>query len=199
VGGSGGGGAAGAAGSSAGSAGASNTPACWTFTLADTLLTEADACLGIAGWNEVERDPMTPATTVDQSYVDGQVCFEGTVAGTGWGAVYNFSFIERDGQGLSWNADEQGVGGFELEFSGAQRPSRLEIKYSDIERDACRVLSPVVSVQVPFESTHPNCATNPTSTGVPDVTRLEALRLVFPVFASAPYEVDFCLRIRALP
>jgi hypothetical protein len=33
---------------------------------------------------------------------------------------------------------------------------------------------------------------------VPDAAELEALRLVFPVLQSA-YDVDFCVRIRALP
>jgi hypothetical protein len=195
-----GGSAAGAGGAGAGgSGGASNTPACWTFTLEDTLLTEADACLDIDGYNEVVTDLDTPATTLDQYYSNGRVCFEGTVAGTGWGAVYNFSFIASDGNGLTWDAETQSVSGFELELSGEQLPPKLEIKYTDSDGDFCRVLSPVVSVQVPFDSTHPGCFTPPTSSVVPDVSELEALRLVFPVRPQSAYDVDFCVRIRALP
>jgi hypothetical protein len=161
-------------------------------------LTDEEACVGIVGYNEIETDPDSPSTTVDQSYSNGQVCFEGTVGSDGWGAVYNFSFIQTDGQGLTWNAEAPGVGGFELELSGTQRPSKLDIKYTDSDGDFCRVLSPVVSVQVPFDSTHPGCVAQPTSTLVPNAGELEALRLVFPVLQSA-YDVDFCVRIRALP
>ena len=168
-------------------------PACWTIALEDDTHVASDNCLGINGWNAVETDPLAPATSLGTSYSDGEVCFTGSIANSGWGAVYNLTLDDTD----PWNAVAAGVGGFELQATGASLPPQMQLKYTDDSAgDFCSVITPAASVEVPFSNAHPGCSTS--SSSVTDAIDLTYIRLVFPPAASA-YAVDFCLGIRAIP
>jgi hypothetical protein len=190
------GGGSGASGAS-GAGGASSSPECWTIALNDSTHSDTSNCLGIEGWNAITVDTQAPPTVVDVSYENGKVCFDGTITSNKWGAVYNFTFAPGDGEN-SWNAETHGVGGFELGVSGPVLPPKIEFKYTDSgSDDCCRVIQPVSTVEIPFESTHPGCDTT-TSTATPDTARLTHIRLAMPP-AQAAYEIDFCVQLRAIP
>jgi hypothetical protein len=174
-------------------AGPSAAPSCWTVALNASTHTTASNCLDIHGWNSAVVDETT-ATTLTTSYANGKVCFEGALATQGWGIVYNFTFADT----ATWNAATRGVAGLDLEVTGSTPPPKLEVIYTvNGNQDFCRELQPVVSANVPFSSTHPDCSTNAASP-VPDPTALTHLRLHFPVAATTrPF--DFCLGIRAAP
>jgi hypothetical protein len=186
--------ASGAGGASAGSgtadAASAEDPACWSVPLSADTHTAATNCLGIYGWNALEADPES-STSIDVSYREGKVCFEGSVANSGWGAVYSLTFANRN----AWDANELGLTGFEFDVSGAALPAEVEFIYTSAGSDYCRVIAPAGTLSIPFTSTHPGCSTNPAAS-VPNTTTLTYLRWHFPV-ESAAYVVDFCLGIRA--
>jgi hypothetical protein len=169
---------------------ASLGPDCWIVTLNDTTHISSNNCLGIYGWNDVEQE----GSTVVSSYENGQVCFDGTIGTTGWGAVYNLTLADDD----AWDGATQGVGGFQFAMTGATLPSSLQIKYTqEGAGDFCRAFTPGPAVQVPFSSAHPSCSTDPEA-ATPDASELTYIRLVFLPKASS-YDVDFCMQIRAIP
>lgn len=171
---------------------ASSAPACWTVQLSDKTQATSGNCLGIYGWNDVVVDEGS-STTLELSYRSGQACLEGTIAASGWGAVYNFTFADT----ASWNAAALGVTGFELRVVGPLPPAELEFIYTDGRGDFCRRIAPVATTVVPFDATHPDCATSPAQE-VPDANALSFIRLHMPV-ASSARNVDFCLQLRAVP
>jgi hypothetical protein len=172
----------------------SAAPPCWVVQLNDTTHIADNNCLGIRGWNDVETDPSSAQTSVALSYRNGDVCFAGTIAPGGWGAVYSLTFANES----NWNAANLGVNGFEFEMTGPLLPNRLEVIYTDsVEGDHCRIITPAPTVTVPFDSAHPGCSTD-ASRGAPDPTRLTDLRLHWPAAASA-YDFDFCLELGAVP
>jgi hypothetical protein len=199
-------GSAGAAGS-AGSAGADGTPdaggsagqggsagsgsglACWTLELTDGTQDSSNSCLGIVGGNSVEADT---GTSLSLSYQNGDPCFSGTVASTGWGAVYIFEFANSG----TWNASAAGVTGFSFASRGANPPASLNVYYKDPDgEDYCRTIAPGETA-VPFANTHPDCSTNAASATV-DPTQMDELILAF-LPRSPAYAVNFCLQITAL-
>jgi hypothetical protein len=167
-------------------------PDCRVVHLTDSTHRAADNCVGIGGWNEVVTDPST-ASTMSLSYRDGNVCFLGTVVPVGWGAVYNLTFANED----AWNATDFEVGGLQLDATGPSLPPEIEVIFTDDEADFCLVVTPTASTLIPFESAHEECATDPDLDTL-DATALFFLRLHLPI-ATATYDVDFCLRIRAIP
>lgn len=170
-----------------------DTPSCWTLDLTDSTHDSSSNCLGIHGWNTVEVEA---PTAVAVTYEGGKVCFDGQIARApdSWGAVYSLTFANQN----SWNAAEQGVTGFALDVSGPTPATEVRVIYtSGSGSDYCRVVKPLTSTSVPFDTTHPNCATDP-SAPVPSPTALKFLRLAF-IPKPAPYTIDFCLGIRALP
>lgn len=184
-----GGSAAGGTSGTGGAGGTSGDPACWVISLDAEQQTVG--CLGIDGWNDIEVDS---PSSVDMTYANGKVCFDGTIATSGWGAVYNFAFNTNEYD--PWNASSRGVGGFELGISGSLPPPRIDFKYTiDDQGDWCRSISPVTTVEIPFASTHPGC--QPTGS-VPDATKLTLIRLAMEP-RQAAYELDFCVQLRALP
>ena len=203
------GGSAGTAGSagSAGSAGAGGSPdaggsagqggaagsgsglACWTLELTSNSHDTSSNCVGIAGSDNVQTDT---GTTFSVSYQNGDPCFVGTIAASGWGAVYNFGFATGSNK---WNATTNGVTGFNFVSRGTTPPSSLKVIYKDPSGDDfCRV---IVSgdVSVPF-SDAPNC-TNGTSDTV-EATQMDELILAFTPRGGQSYSVNFCLQISAL-
>jgi len=140
---------------------------------------------------------------VNLTYQDGRACFDGTIAATGWGAVYNFAFagggIPSDGD--VWNATNVGVTGFELTTTGASLPPSFGLVFSVNNgagfRDYCHGIGTGV-VSVPFsDAVREDCANTPDTGNLSDLTQLEFLRLSFPITGSS-YPVDFCLQLRAL-
>jgi hypothetical protein len=181
----------GSAGASAGgAAGAGSQPACWTLELADPTHDASSNCLGIYGWNQIQRDTDQGSTTVALSYQNGDPCFAGTVDSVGWGATYTLTFANE----AAWNATSAGVTGFDFLYSGAQQPASLHVIYKDDRAiDFCRAIGPG-ETSVPFSDGHPSCS----STGSTVVlTKLSEIILAFPV-NSQPYDVNFCVQIRAL-
>ena len=169
---------------------ASLGPDCWVVTLNDETHIAANNCLDIYGWNAVEVEGSTVAT----SYQDGQVCFDGTIGTTGWGAVYNLTLADDN----PWDGATPGVGGFQFAMTGATLPSSLQIKYTQSGAgDFCRAITPGPAVQVPFSSAHPSCSTDPEA-DTPDASALTYIRVVFLPQSSA-YDIDFCMQIRAIP
>jgi hypothetical protein len=191
-------GGVGAAGAGSGSSGAAGTggadsgPACWTLELTDPTHDSASNCLGIYGWNQIERDPQDGQTTVALSYQNGDPCFTGTVDSLGWGATYTLTFADD----TAWNASSAGVTGFDFLYRGAKQPASLRVIYKDdSSTDFCRVIG-AGETAVPFSAGHPNCSTS-ASSGTVTVTKLRELILAFPV-NNQPYDVDFCVQLRAL-
>ncbi len=173
---------------------ASAGPDCWVVVLNDSTHIADNNCLGVHGWNAVETDPSTD-TTVAVSYEDGNVCFSGSILDDSgsWGAVYSLTLAN----GAFWNAEALGVGGFQLEATGASLPPRVEVIYTTGDGDFCRVITPAAAVAVPFDTTHRDCDTG-AGLAVPDPSQVSYLRLHVPI-ASDEYALDFCLRIRAIP
>jgi hypothetical protein len=200
-----GGSSAGTGGSSAGTAGtggtSGDTPACWTFELTTTNADHDSNCVGVDGYNQIE---VNSPSSVTLSYENGDACFSGTIAATGWGAVYShvFANLGAANDSLSWDATEYGVTGFELTTTGDALPPSFKVTYAiniDNTRleDYCQTIGTGPAL-VPFAgATRDSCGGGDTG-ALTDTTELEALRLSFPVGTNA-YSVDFCLRIRALP
>jgi len=176
---------------------ASLGPECWIVTLNDTTHLASNNCLGINGWNDVETDPDSDGTDLDNStYRDGQVCFEGSVDSDGWGGVFNLTLANES----LWDGAALGVGGFQFAMTGATLPppSALQIKYTQSGAgDFCRAIAAGPAVQVPFASAHPSCSTDP-GAATPDASKLTDVRLVFLPLSGA-YDVDFCMQLRAIP
>lgn len=186
AGGSAGTGAGGAAGST-GQGGAE--AACWTLQLTATAYGLASNCIGVQGSNNVILD--TP-TTLALSHDNGDPCFTGTIASTGWGAVYELTFDGEDDD--EWNASGAGVTGFEFAYRGEAPPSSLKVIYKDPSGvDNCHFIEPGTT-SVPFSVAHPGCGA---SGATVNSTRLTEMILAFPV-KSQPYGVDFCVQLRAL-
>jgi hypothetical protein len=173
---------------------ASAGPDCWVVVLNDSTHIVDNNCLGVYGWNAVETDPDTDSE-VTLSYENGGVCFAGTIVAEddSWGAVYNLTLAD----GANWNAETLGVGGFQLEASGASLPPRAEVIYTSSGSDYCRAITPAAAVSVPFDTTHPGCDTG-TGLPVPNAAAVSFLRLHLPT-AADDYALDFCLRVRAVP
>jgi hypothetical protein len=169
---------------------ASSVPSCWAITLSDTTHSATSNCLNIQGWNNAVSDPDSN-TSVEVSYANGNVCFDGHIDSKGWGAVYSLTFANEQ----VWNAATRGVTGFDLEVSGPAPAPRVEVIYTS-GSDFCRLVAPLTSVSVPFASTHPGCST--TASAVPNPETLTFLRLHWPIAASQ-YDFDFCLGLRARP
>ena len=198
------GGAAGTAGSSAGTGGtggtSGDTPACWTFELTTPNADHESNCVGVEGYNQIEVDEEN--SSVSLTYEDGKACFEGTIAATGWGAVYSHVFrnLGAANDSLVWDATEYGVTGFELTTSGDELPPSFKVTYAiNVDntglRDYCQTIGTGAAL-VPFAgAARENCSGSDTG-ALTDVTELEALRLSFPV--TSGYDVDFCLQIRAV-
>jgi hypothetical protein len=167
-------------------------PDCRVVYLTDSTHRAVDNCVGIGGWNEVVTDPST-ASTMSLSYRNGNVCFLGRVVPAGWGAVYNLTLANED----AWNATDFEVDGFELDATGPSLPPEIEVIFTDDEADFCSFVTPTASTLIPFESAREECATNP-GVDTLDATALFFLRLHLPI-ATMAYDVEFCLRIRALP
>jgi hypothetical protein len=189
-----------AGGGSAGSSG--GNPACWTFDLTTNAADADSNCVGIDGWNEIAVDEAN--SDVSQSYEGGGVCFEGTIAGSGWGATYNFALAGAGTatDGDVWNAAAAGVTGFELTTSGDDLPPSFEVTYAINNggtgyTDYCQDIGTGTAL-VPFSGAlRENCSGANTGT-LTDLTQLEFLRISFPVTSGNAYPVDFCLHIRAL-
>lgn len=200
-----GGTSAGTGGSSAGTAGtggtSGDTPECWTFNLTTPNADHESNCVGVEGYNQIAVDEENSDVSLD--YEDGKACFEGTIAGTGWGAVYSHVFrnLGAANDSLVWDATAYGVTGFELTTSGDALPPSFTVTYAiNIDntslRDYCQSIGTGTAL-VPFGSaTRENCSGSDTGT-LTDLTELEALRLSFPVTTGSAYAVDFCLQIRA--
>lgn len=173
---------------------ASAGPDCWVVVLNDPTHITDNNCLGIHGWNAVETDPDAD-TAVALTYETGNVCFSGSIrAESGsWGAVYSLTLAN----GSLWDAEERGVGGFQLEAAGVNLPPQIEVIYSTGTGDFCRAITPAAVVPVPFDTTHRDCDTG-SGLEVPDPSAVSYLRLHLPI-ASDDYAVDFCLRVRAIP
>jgi hypothetical protein len=165
--------------------------ACWTLELSDGTHDSSSNCVGIAGDNNVETDT---GTSLSLSYQNGDPCFTGTIASTGWGAVYIMQFAS----GSNWNATAAGVTGFAFASRGATPPSSLNVYYkgNGDSTDYCRSIAPGETA-VPFADAHPkpNCSANSGSTV--DTTEMEELILAF-LPRSPAYSVNFCLQISAL-
>ena len=159
--------------------------------------------MGVDGWNEIAVD--TANSSVSQSYSSGDVCFDGTISASGWGATYNFALASGGSatDGDVWDAADAGVTGFELTTSGAALPPSFEVTYAINRDDAgytdyCQDIGTGAAL-VPFAGAlRENCSGSSSTGALTDVTELEFLRLSFPVTGSA-YSVDFCLHLRALP
>jgi hypothetical protein len=107
--------------------------------------------------------------------------------------VYELTFAGDDDGSSVWNASGAGVTGFAFAYRGSDPPSSLKVIYKDPSGDDnCHFISG--STSVPFSVTHPGCGT---SGGTVDSSRLMEMILAFPVL-SQPYDVDFCVQIRAL-
>lgn len=204
AGGRGGNDAAGAGGSGAGAGGSAGTgsagvaggtgqggaeAACWTLELTAAAYGLASNCLGVQGSSNVFLD--TP-TTLALSYDGGDPCFTGTIASTGWGAVYELTFEGEDDD--EWNASGAGVTGFEFAYRGDDPPSSLKVIYKDPSGvDNCHFIEPGTT-SVPFSVAHPGCGSSGSTV---DSARLTEIILAFPIQSQA-YGVDFCVQLRAL-
>jgi hypothetical protein len=178
------GGVAGAGGST-GQGGAET--ACWTLELTSTYGSGSN-CVGANGTSNVVADT---GTTLALSHDGGDPCFSGTIASTGWGAVYELTFAAEPSV---WNASGAGVTGFEFAYRGTEQPSSVRVLYKDPSGvDNCRVIGPGTT-SVPFSVAHPGC--NASGTTV-DSARLVEMILAFTP-KTQPYDVDFCMQIRAL-
>jgi hypothetical protein len=198
-----GGTSAGTGGSSAGTGGtggtSGGTPECWTFNLTTPNADHESNCVGVEGYNQIEVDQANSSVSLD--YENGEVCFDGTIAATGWGAVYSHVFrnLGAANDSLVWDATAYGVTGFELTTSGDDLPPSFTVTYAvNVDnsslRDYCQSIGTGAAL-VPFAgATRDNCGNG--TGALTDTTELEALRLSFPVTGAA-YEVEFCLRIRA--
>ena len=165
--------------------------ACWVVRLSDTTHSASNNCLGINGWNDTQRDPGSD-TVVTSSYANGEVCFEGTIATGGWGAIFNLTLNDTN----AWNATAAGVSGFQFEHSGPSLPPEIRVIYDDgAPGDFCHRITPATSNFVPFSSTHPGCNS---SGAVPNVTDLRFIRLALPP-GTSDYDIDYCVTIRAIP
>lgn len=195
------GGASAGAGGSAGSGGASGSAgaggstgeggagtACWTLELSSTYGSGSN-CVGVTGTSNVVADT---GTTLGLSYDNGDPCFSGTIASSGWGATYELTFDDEEGG--AWNASGAGVTGFEFAYRGSEQPSSVRVYYKDPSGvDNCYVIGPG-STPVPFSAAHPGCNS---SGNTVDSARMAEMILAF-IPKSQPYDVDFCIQIRAL-
>ena len=137
---------------------------------------------------------MDTGTTLELSHDSGDPCFSGTIASTGWGAVYELTFAGDDNDDGVWNASGAGVTGFEFAYRGSDQPSSLNVYYKDPSGvDNCYVIGPGTT-SVPFSAAHPGCNSSGETV---DTARLDEVILAF-VGRSTPYVVDFCVQIRAL-
>lgn len=184
---SGSGGASGTAG--AGGQGGAEAP-CWTLELTPTTYDSSSNCIGVHGTSAVN---VHTDSTLELSYDSGDPCFTGTIASTGWGAVYELTFAGDDNGDGVWNASSAGVTGFEFAYRGSGQPSSLRVYYKDPSGvDNCYVIGPG-STSVPFSIAHPGCTTSGETV---DTARMDEVILAFPV-RSDPYDADFCVQIRA--
>jgi hypothetical protein len=166
---------------------------CWTLELTQQSYDPQSNCVGVHGSTTLTTDATT-STTLSVSYDNGDVCFTGTVATSGWGAVYEVTFAGDDDGNSVWNASETHVTGFEFAQRGSEQPDSLRVIYKDPSGvDNCDVIGPGTS-SVPFSAAHPGC--NDSGNTV-DTTRLVEMILAF-VPRSQPYDLDFCVQIRAL-
>ncbi len=179
----------GSAGSGSGGAGG-GPPACWTLELTDGSHDSSSNCLGIVGNNKIEKDTNTSLTL---SYEDGDPCFTGSIPSSGWGATFELDFAPTG----SWDAEAEGVTGFEVAYRGSQQPPSVRVIYKQTgsSTDFCRVISPGTT-EVPFSVAHPSCSTS--SSTVVDATRLDTLILALVPSGGSSYPVDFCIKLRAL-
>jgi hypothetical protein len=169
-------------------------PGCRALYLSDSTHSADDNCVGVNGWNAVVTDETTTPeqTVVTLSYQDGQACFEGTIEPVGWGAVFNLTFANEQ----AWDATDFDVEGFRLDFTGPSLPPSFQVIYTE-DSDFCQLITPPASASLLFADSHPNCTGSAGSTA-PDPGALRYLRLPFPVRTTA-YDVDFCLRLVAIP
>lgn len=174
-----------------GSGGSAPLAACRTFELSDTTQSSASNCVGIVGWNAVAKDT---GSTLALSFQDGDPCFSGTIAASGWGAVYDLTFTE--GNGSTWNATSHGVTGFNFLSRGASPPASFKVIYKGTgATDFCRVVSSG-NASVLFSEAHPSCSSN-ASDRIVDTTELVELILAFTPSSQA-YALNFCLQMTAL-
>ena len=163
---------------------------CWTLELTPTTYDSASNCIGVHGTSAVN---VHTDSTLELSYDSGDPCFTGTIASTGWGAVYELTFAGDDNGDGVWNASSAGVTGFEFAYRGSGQPSSLRVYYKDPSGvDNCYVIGPG-STSVPFSIAHPGCTASGETV---DTARMDEVILAFPV-RSDPYDVDFCVQIRA--
>ncbi len=183
-------GGTGSAGTGTGGGTSADAP-CWTLELTPESYDPESNCIGVHGTSTVTTDT---GTTLALSYDNGDPCFTGTVASTGWGAVYELTFAGDDDGGSVWNASATSVAGFEFAYRGSEQPSSLRVLYKDPSGvDNCDVIGPGTT-QVPFTAAHPGCSATGNTV---DTARLVEMILAF-VPRSTAYDVDFCMQIRAL-
>lgn len=187
-GGSAGEGSAGASGSAG--TGGNEEEACRTLELTDGTHDSSTNCLGIAGTNLIQKDTNT---TLSIGYQNGNPCFTGTIAGSGWGATFEMDLAPGSG---SWNANTPGVTGFAFTFLGDELPPTMRVIYKQTgsSTDFCRTITPGNN-EVPFSAGHPSCS----ATGsVVNTTLLNELILAIVPSGGSSYPVSFCVEIRAL-
>jgi hypothetical protein len=166
-------------------------PTCTTLEMTSRNNDSSSNCAGIVGENylDVHSD-----STLVVSYENGDPCFSGTIATTGWGAVYNLWF--NPDRSL-WDATSHGVTGFSFKSSGTSQVAALNVYYKDPDGiDYCRTIAPG-EVAVPFADAHPTCSTI-ASRPIVDTANLQQLILAFLPGDGAPYSVHFCMQITAL-
>jgi hypothetical protein len=151
----------------------------------------ASNCVGIVsrGRLDVHTD-----STVALSYKDGDPCFTGTIAATGWGALYNLYFTADSSL---WDATSHGVTGFRFTSTGNNQVPVMNVYYKAPDGvDYCRTIAPGDNA-VPFADAHPQCSTLATGPIV-DTANMEEVELAFLPGDGSPYSVDFCMQITAL-
>ena len=186
-------GSAGAAGSAGqgGSAGSGSVTTCRTLEMTSSAADASSNCVGIVSRGRLD---VHPDSTVSLSYVDGNPCFTGTIATTGWGALYNLYFTADSSL---WDATSDGVTGFRFLSSGVLQVPVINVYYKAPDGvDYCRTIAPG-DVAVPFADAHPACSTN-ASSPIVDTTNMEEVELAILPGDGSPYSVDFCMQITAL-
>lgn len=179
----------GGGGGTGGSSGTGAEEPCWTLELTPSTYGTSTNCIGVQGSTTVVVDS---PSTLALSYEAGDPCFNGTIDPSGWGAIYELTFAGDDGGSSVWNASGAGVAGFEFAYRGTDPPTSMRVIYKDPSGvDNCYVTDG--SRAIPFSMAHPDC--DDTGATV-DTTRLVELILAF-VPRSQPYNLDFCVQIRA--